>query len=100
MYDRPIYHLDVEQDFIRVDLDCDIYMRLPSALRENNGQVVHLNKRLYGLKQAGCMFNALAVNTVVGYGLQQCTTDPCVFRLMKDETVILMAAVHWTTSSW
>ena len=35
------------------------------------------------------MFNALLVNTVVGYGLEQCKTDPCVFRLMKDETVIL-----------
>ena len=29
------------------------------------------------------MFNALLVNTVVGFGLEQCKTDPCVFRLMN-----------------
>ena len=46
------------------------------------------------MKQAGRTFNALLVNTVVGYGLEQCKTDPCVLRLMKDETVILMVAVH------
>ena len=93
-YDLPIYHLDVEQAFIRAEFDCDIYMRLPPAFREKNGQVVHLNKSLYGLKQAGRMFNALLVNVVVGYGLEQVKTDPCVFRLMKDETVTQMVAVH------
>ena len=70
-------------------------MRVPRACRDKNGQVVHLNKSVYGLKQAGHMFNELLVNTVVRYGLEQCKTDPWVFRLvMKDETVILMVAVH------
>ena len=40
------------------------------------------------------MFNALLVNTAVGYGIEQWRTDPCVFRLMQYETVILMVAVH------
>ena len=39
------------------------------------------------------MFNALLVNTVVGYGLEQCKTDPCVFRRTKHETMIPMVAV-------
>ena len=93
-HDLPMYHLDVKQAFIRVDLDCDAYMRLPPAFRDETRQVVHLNKNSYGLKQAGRMFNALLVNKVIGYGLRRCKTDPCVFRLMKNETVILMVAVH------
>ena len=40
------------------------------------------------------MLNALVANTVVGYDLEQCKTNPCVFRLMKDETVILTVAAH------
>ena len=71
-----------------------MHMRLPPAFREKTGQVVHLNKSLYGLKQAGRMFNAVLVSTVVGYGLEQCKTDPCVFCLMNDKTVILMVAIH------
>ena len=39
------------------------------------------------------MPNALLVNTVVGYGLEQCKTDPCMFRLMKDGVVIPVVAV-------
>ena len=69
-------------------------MKLPPDFTEKNGHAVHLNKLLHGLKQAGCMFNALVENTVVGFSLEQCKTDPCVIRLMKDETVILMVAVR------
>ena len=92
--DLLIYYLNVEQAFIRADLDCDIYTRLPPAFREEYVQVVHLNKSLYGLKQSGRMFNALLVDKAVRYGFEECKTDPCVLRLMKDETVILMVAVH------
>ena len=69
-------------------------MRPPPAFRAKNGQVVHVNTTSYGLKQAEHMSNALLVNAVVGYALEQCKTDPCVFRLMNNETVILMVAVH------
>ena len=70
-------------------------MKLPPAfIREKNGRVVHLNKLLHGLKQAGCMFNALVEKTVVGFGVEQCKTDPCVVRPMKDETVIHMVDVR------
>lgn len=76
-----MYHLDVEQAFIRADLDCNFDMRLPPAFSEKSGQVVHLTKGLFGLKQAGRMSNALLVHTVV-------------FDLMNDETVILVVAVR------
>ena len=40
------------------------------------------------------MFNAFLVNMVIGYGLEQYKTDPCMFRLVDNESVIMMAAVH------
>ena len=93
-YDPPIYPLDVEQAFIGIDLDCNNYIGLPPGFREKSGQVVHINMSLYGSKQFGRMLNALLVSTVVGSGLEHCKTDLCVFRLMNDEIVMLMVAVH------
>lgn len=40
------------------------------------------------------MFNALLVNTVVGYGSEQCKTDSYVFRPMDRDPVALTVAMH------
>ena len=36
----------------------------------------------------------LLVETVVEYGMEQCRTDPCVFRMVADGKVELIMAVH------
>ena len=45
--------LDVKQAFIQVDLDYDRYMKLPDGCGDKSGEIVKLNKAVYGLKQAG-----------------------------------------------
>ena len=46
-----------------------------------------LNRILYGLKKSGRQWTGLLVETVVEYGMAQCTTDPCVFRTFVDDKV-------------
>ena len=49
----PLFHLDVEQAFVRAPLDFDVYMKLPSGCGSKTGQVMRLDRALYGVKQAG-----------------------------------------------
>ena len=45
-------HFDVEQAFVQSKLDEDVFMRLPRGCDRLSGNVVRLNKSLYGLKKA------------------------------------------------
>ena len=52
--DREPRQLNVKQPFIHVDLDFNVYMKLPDSCRQDkSGRVVKLNKSVYGLQQAG-----------------------------------------------
>ena len=45
--------LDVKQAFIQADLDYDGYMKLPDGCGDKSGEIMKLNKAVYGIKQAG-----------------------------------------------
>ena len=47
------YLIDVKQAFIQADLHYDISMELPDVCRDESGEIVKLNKAVYGFKQAG-----------------------------------------------
>ena len=57
-------------------------------------KIVRLNRSLYGLKQSGRQWAGLLVETVVEYGMEQCRTDPCGFRIVVNGKVELIMAVH------
>ena len=46
-------HLDVKQAFIQVHLDEAVYMRLSAGCGDMSGEVVLLQRAVYGLRQAG-----------------------------------------------
>ena len=94
--DFDLFHFDAEQAFVQSDLDNEIYMRLPPGCGDLSGKVVLLHKSLYGLKQASRTWNKLLVSRLKGYGFEQCKADPCIFRLMDEESdsVRMMLAAH------
>ena len=50
---------------------------------------------MYGLKQSGLLWNDQLVEKLVTvHGLEQCTTDPCVFYLIREGKVELILTVH------
>ena len=51
-HDLELCHFDVDQAFVRADLKEDVFMRLPEGCGAPSGEIVKLNKSLYGLRQA------------------------------------------------
>ena len=91
--DLDLCHLDVDQAFVRSDLE-DVFLRLPKGCSDLSGKVVRLNKRLYGLKQASRTWHAHLTTCLKRLGFEQCMTYVCVFRLMEDGRVAITAVVH------
>lgn len=58
------------------------------------GNTVRLNRSLYGLKQSGQQWAGLLVGAVVEYGMEQCRTEPCDFRMHVDGKVDIVVAFH------
>ena len=83
------YHLDLKQAFTKAKLDCKIIMKLPGGCGELSGKYVDLEKAMYGLKQ-----NLLVDKLVSVHGMEQCMTDPCVFRLIREGKLVLILDVH------
>ena len=89
------YHLGVKQPFTKAKLDYKTVMKLPSRCSELSGRYVDLEKALFGLKQSGLLWNDMLVYKLVSvHGMEQCMTDPCVFRLIREGKLVLILAVH------
>ena len=72
----------------------DIHIKLPDRCGDMPGNIVRLNRSLCGLNQSGRQRAGLLVDTVVEYDMEQCRTDPCVFRMLVDGKAKLIMAVH------
>ena len=60
-----------------------------------SGKLVRLNRALYGLRQSSLLWNGVLVDKLVmKHGMEQCKTDPCVFRKFRDEKIVLFLVVH------
>ena len=87
--------MDTTQAFTQADLDCTVYMKLPQGCGSLSGKIVRLEKALYGLRQSGLLWNGLLVQKLVmKHGMEQCKTDPCVFRKMRDDKLVMILVVH------
>ena len=87
-------HFDVDQAFARADLKEDVFMRLPEGCGTLSGNIVKLNKSLYGLRQASRQWYAMLKKCLLALGFEQCLTDSCVFRLIRGGIVVLILVVH------
>ena len=75
------------------------YLRLPPRPKEVDGKCVmdespkyvKLIRSLYGLKQAGLLWNKLVTKTLLDYGCQQLESDPCVFTFEAGEQRLYIA---------
>ena len=50
-------HFDAEQEFLKADIDEEVYIEIPEEYQEFSGAVVLLNKAIYGLVRAGRYWN-------------------------------------------
>jgi Reverse transcriptase (RNA-dependent DNA polymerase) len=79
--------LDVSTAFLNASLDDDtvIFMRQPAGFDDGSGRVCRLKKSLYGLKQAGRLWNLELSGFLLDLGFKK-STDPCIF--VREDMVI------------
>ena len=92
--DPDVCHFDVEQAFVQPKLDEDVFLRLPIGCGHLSGKIVRLNTSLYGLKQASRSWHAHFISCLKTLGFQQCLADVCVFHLVEEGRVAIIAVVH------
>ena len=73
-------HLDMEHVFIQAHLDEAVYMRLPAGCGDMSGEVVLLQRTVYGLRQAGRKWSLRLSRVLMqNTGMEKSKADPCVF---------------------
>lgn len=76
-------HMDISNAFIHGDLEPDEYVKMtqPPGFREAGKEdwLCLVKKSLYGLKQAPRVWSQVLRETLKEYGLQQLTSDSCVW---------------------
>ena len=96
----PPRHGDVPNAYVKAkcEKDLDIYMQVPKGMTLNEQElanggenaVLKLLMSLYGLKQAGRLWNELLHSTLLKFRFEQCKTDMCLYfkKLKKDLVVV------------
>ncbi|CAB1105704.1 unnamed protein product [Ectocarpus sp. CCAP 1310/34] len=86
-------HWDVKQAYTHATLDEEVFRRLPVGCGDKSHNIVKAERAIYGLKQSGRQWYH-AANTLVENGFEQCKADPCVFRKMVDEVVVMIIVIY------
>ena len=93
--DLDVCHLDVGRAFVQSKLDEDVFLRRPKGSGSSlSGKIVRLKKSLYALNQASRSWHAHLTSCLKTLGFQQCLADACVFRLVEEVRVAIIAVVH------
>ena len=81
--DWEIRSIDVGNAYLEAELDTEIYMDLPPEGDEPPRRV-RLLKSIYGLKQAGELWNRLLNKHLSEMGFTRCFSDSCVYVRIRD----------------
>jgi hypothetical protein len=88
VYDWNVEGIDVENAYLEAYLDAEIYMNLPSEIYKLNGKSVKVKliRSLYGLKQAGELWNSLLNSKLLAAAFTRLLHDQCVYVKHDIET--------------
>ncbi|CAB1111413.1 unnamed protein product [Ectocarpus sp. CCAP 1310/34] len=87
-------HWDVKQAYTHATLDEEVFVRLPAGCGDKLHSVIKAEKAIYGLKQSDRQWGYHAADTLVENGFERCMADPCVFRKMFDEVVVMIIVIY------
>ena len=71
--------LDVKGAYLNGYLDEEIYMRQPPGFEDGTGRVCRLRRSLYGLKQAGNIWNRELNAALIDLGFRRLQSDNCCY---------------------
>ena len=89
--DLEICSIDISNAFLNGILEEEIYMQQPEGFEVGSpGDVCKLDKSIYGLKQAGRVWNKTLHSVLVSMGFERIQSDYGVYIYLKDKTRIIM----------
>lgn len=90
--DLDLFQFDVSSAFLYGELNEEIYLEQPEGFRVSGRErdVYRLHKCMYGLKQAGRVWNAKFDGFVTAFGLTPSSVDPCVYYYRKDGDFLIL----------
>ncbi|KAF8702333.1 Reverse transcriptase (RNA-dependent DNA polymerase), partial [Rhizoctonia solani] len=95
--DWDIQQLNVNSAYLHAKVNKELYMRQIPYFEDSTNQVLKLKRSIYGLKQAGRMWNKLYNTKLKSLGYLPCLTDACVYKRMvntEGELCISIIATH------
>lgn len=66
----------------------DLYMDQPEFFNDGSGRVCKLKKAIYGLKQAGRLWNLKLDKALANFGLKKSKLDPCIYYTDDREMIV------------
>ena len=91
--DLELHHVDVKSAYLNGKLDEEIYLTQPQEYEDGTPRVARLLKAIYGLKQAGRVWNQLLNHTFTELGYQRSAVDPCLYYRRKPGELVIVG-VH------
>jgi hypothetical protein len=81
--DLELFQIDVKNAYLNREIDTDIYMKQPVGFEDPRypDMVWALQKGLYGLKQAGNIWNAAIYGYILELGFKCTSADLCVYTI-------------------
>jgi hypothetical protein len=82
-HDFDLEHLDINTAYLYCDVDTEIYMKQPPGckIKSHENKFCRLQKSVYGLKQAGRIWNSVFHKFLLSCGYKRLISDECVYRL-------------------
>ena len=86
-----VRQLDVKGAYLNRTLTQPIYMEQPVGFDDGTGLVCLLIKSIYGLKQAGHVWNIEFDDVIQRHGFQALILDPCTYILCERDEFVIVA---------
>ncbi|SCZ91574.1 BZ3500_MvSof-1268-A1-R1_Chr1-2g01499 [Microbotryum saponariae] len=75
-----IIQADVDKAYLHGVLEEEIYMRVPTGIEGYDGKCLRLHRSIYGLKQAGRVWNNTINTTLASLGYHRLACNECIYR--------------------
>lgn len=82
--------IDISNAFLHGNLEEEIYMTYPPGYQPNDGTVLRLHKSLYGLKQAGRVWNECFIRVLRDIGFKPLVSDTQVLQYRDGKSVCIL----------
>ncbi|KAK4386119.1 Retrovirus-related Pol polyprotein from transposon RE2 [Sesamum angolense] len=91
-YDYEIWQMDVKTAFHNGFIEEEIYIDQPEGFTvvEEEQKVCHLQRSIYGLKQASRSWNIRFDEVIWGYDFIKNDFDPCVYKKVSGSSVLFL----------